>query len=469
MNSASIWQPFVLALPVLLIGAFSFFKLMKARQVNLLRVLVVAFALHFGLVPLYAFSMEWLAGSWLYTAEEVWAAYLNNYAFLGGLLLVLFLYDLSAKRFRRSWSIPALLEFQYQSISPLRAGAYFLVVMGFLLGYNIYFGYTHYASGSLERNLSVPYPMVVLKSFATIFVFGLMGYGALHLIRGKKWMLLGVLLLSSNILLDWYARRNYVYAIVVLVLFKLLLDHFRIRLSQVLVVGVGAFLLLQVFFPFLYVFRLLTAEAAHAKKDATDINRIYEQSQGARGYLIGKEEDANVAYRANSIARNIELMKLPGEEGRYMNGLLFASQVAMVVPRALNPAKIETSGKSLSPERMVLFFYGRKEFDLSDNLPIYGFLEFGYLGALLVGLLQGLLLVVFEWFAFRFQRIHPFLGLSVLMYALYSHLNLEYPYSQELSMLREMLLFFLIVWPFSLLRGVFSKKPARRRLSTALE
>jgi hypothetical protein len=100
-------------------------------------------------------------------------------------------------------------------------------------------------------------------------------------------------------------------------------------------------------------------------------------------------------------------------------------------------------------------------------LPLYGFLEFGYMGGFFVGVLQGLLLILFEWFAFRFQRFHPFLGLSVLMFALYSHLNLEYPYSQEFSLLREMLLLFILVWPLSLLRRIFSKNKNRRPVSNA--
>lgn len=457
MNPATLSEPFLFALPMLLIGGMSLSKLRSPKKVNLLRIFIVAFTLHFGAMPLYAFPIEWLAGSWPYTSEEIWSAYLNLYIFLAGVMLAMFLYDLSPKRFRRGWTIPQLLEQQYKSIPTTQAVLYFGVIMGFLVGYNIYFGFTYYASGTLERNLAVPYPVLVLKSFANIFVYGLIGYGALHLIRGKKLMLLGVLLLSSNIFLDVYARRNYIFAIVLLVVFKLLLDKFRIPLRQVVIVGAAGLALFQVFFPFLFVFRQLTTEAAHSNQGTTDLSRTYEISQGSRGQLLEKGVDANVAYRANQIARNIELMRFPGPEGKYMNGLLFASQAAIVIPRALNPAKIQ-GGIALAPEAVVLLYYGHSGFDMADNLPLYGYLEFGYFGAFAVGLLQALLLIIFERFAFRFQRIHPFLGLSVLMFALYNHLSLEYPYSQELSLLREMILLFFIVWPFLLLSRFVSRK-----------
>ncbi|MBK7937523.1 MAG: hypothetical protein IPJ82_10700 [Lewinellaceae bacterium] len=167
--------------------------------------------------------------------------------------------------------------------------------------------------------------------------------------------------------------------------------------------------------------------------------------------------EENEAYRSNQIARNIEFMRLPWKEDRYMNGLILAYQVSAVVPRALNPAKLETK-KALAPEAIILLFYGRKGFDLADNFPLYGYLEFGNAGAFFAGLLQGFILIAFEWFAFRFQRIHPFLGLSMLTFVLYNHLNMEYPYQQELSILRELIIFFLLAWPVA----AVSKLIARR-------
>ena len=457
MNIAGIWLPFALSLPIFIVGGVSFFRLLKPQKVNLLRIYLVAFMLHFAFLPLYGFTTEWLLGHWEYYEEELWPAYLSLYVFLGGVLIFLFLHDRSHKRFRRGWTIPQTLEKQYRDIPLRQAVTYFLLAIGFLLGFNIVFGFVAYASSTLERNLAVPYPLVIIKSLTGILVFGLIGYGALHLIRGKKYLYLGLLLLLSNNFLNIYSRRTYLLALLVLVLFKLLLDRSRIPLRQVLVVGGAGVFILQVFFPFLFVFRQLTIEDPTEKKGNTSITQTYELSQGARGRELSKGLESNEAYRANQIARNIEFMRFPLKDGRYMNGLILAYQLSAVIPRALNPAKLE-SGKALAPEAIILLFYGRKGFDLADNLPLYGFLEFGYTGVFLAGMLQALFLIVFEWFAFRFQRIHPFLGLSVFMYAVYNHLNLEYPYQQELSIVRDLIILFFIAYPVAVLRNLLSRR-----------
>jgi len=445
---------------MLCIGAAIFWSLRKPFKVNLLRIYVVAFVLHFGLMPIYGFVADWAADrQWGYTSEEIWSVYGSLYLFLATVLLMLFLYDRMPKRFRRGWSLPNMIEWQYNKIGLRQAIWIFVVVMGFMIGYNIFFGYTYYGSGSLERNLSVPYPLVVVKSLFTIFVYGLIGYGALHLLRGKKYLLFGLLLLCSNNLLDWYSRRNYMIVFIVLVLLKLILDRFRTSTRQVLVTGAALAFVWLVFFPFLFVFRSLTNEVAASNKGQTDFNEAFEATQGSRGHLLSKGLGQNTTYRSNQVARNIEFMRLPGSEGNYMNGLLLATQITSVVPRALNPSKLDTR-KLLAPEGIILFFYGKKDFDLSDNFPLYGYLEFGFVGVLFAGIGQALFLILFEWFAHRFQRIHPFLGLSVLMLALYNHLNLEYPFTQELGFVRDLLILFCISWPISMMLKIFGRHSA---------
>ncbi len=420
MNIAGIWLPFACFwVLIFIVGGVSFFRLLKPKKVNLLRIFLVAFMLHFALMPLYGFTAEWLLGHWQYFEEELWPAYLSLYVFLGGVLILLFLYDLFPKKIRRGWTIPQLLEKQYRDIPLGEAMVYFLLIIGFQFGFNIFFGFVSYASSTLERNLAVPYPLVIIKSLTGILVFGLIGYGALHLIRGKKYLYLGLLLLLSNNFLNIYSRRTYMLALIVLILFKLILDRFRIPLRQILIVGGAGIFIFQVFFPFLFVFRQLTIEDTNEKKGNSSFTQTYELSQGARGHELGKGLEANEAYRANQIARNIEFMRFPQSSGRYMSGLILAYQVSAVIPRALNPAKLET-GKALAPEAVILLFYGRKGFDLADNLPLYGFLESGYTGAFLAGILQALFLIVFEWFAFRFQR-PLFHGLSGAMPAICHH------------------------------------------------
>ncbi|MCB9307753.1 MAG: hypothetical protein H6565_14245 [Lewinellaceae bacterium] len=436
--------------------------MLRPAKVNLIRIYILAFVLQFALLPLYGLLIEWAGGHWDYLETEMLSAYGCFYAFLSGVLLVLFLYDLAPKHFRRGWSIPALLEKQYRDIPLKQAILYFAIVIGFLFGFNLYFGYTSYASGTLERNLSVPYPLFVLKSLSGIIVCGLIGYGALHLIRGRQYLLLGLLLLASNNFIDLYSRRKYLLALMILILLKFLLDRFKISVRQVLVAGVSGLLLVTVFFPFLFVFRQLTIVDPKNKKESSSFTELYQVSQGNKGQNLEKGLAENEAYRTNQIGRNIEYMKFPGTENRFMNGLLFAFQATQVIPRVFFPAKIQ-AGKSAFPEAIILFYYGKKAFDMTDNLPVYGYLEFGYWGAFIVGFMQALILILFEWFAYRFQRIHPFLGLSVLIYAIYRHLNLEYHYIAELSQIREIIILFLLIWPVALFHKSFIAVSARKK------
>lgn len=461
MYPAQIWHPFVLSIPILLVGSISLFRSFRSKRVNLLRIYILSFMLHFALMPLYGFWAEWMAGSWPYTVDELMSSYAVLYVFLGAILLVLFLYEASSQRFRRGWSLPQLLEKQYTDLPLSTVIRLFLLIEGFAIGYNVFFGFTNYASGTLERNLTVPYPLVVMKSLTAIFVFGLIGYGALHLIRGKRYLMAGVVLLCAHILEDWYSRRGYLLVIILLVLFKIILDHGRIPVRQVLVVGAIGFFVLKVFFPFLFVFRQLTMEDPAGAKKPGDLSQTLEISQGSKGEQLGKSREANEAYRANQIARNIEFIRLPLVEQRYMNGIIFGAQLAAVIPRAINPLKLE-GGKALAPETIILLFYGRKGFDLADNLPLYGFLEFGYWGVFIVGLFQAFMLLIFERLVYVFQKIHPFLGLSVFSCAVYTHLNLEYPYQQELALFRDLVILFCIAWPIATilrLMSGYSKKP----------
>lgn len=450
MNSADLWLPFVLSLPMILYGGTTLLNLFKSRKANLIRVYLLAFVLQFGIMPLYGFLIGWSRGSWPFQEDEMFRAYLNLYIFIGGVLCILLFYDLAPKKFRRGWTIPQLLKKQYADIPLRKTIVYFLIIIGFLIGFNIYFGYTSYASGTLERNLSVPYPLVIAKSFSTIFVCGLIGYGALHLILGKKYLLIGLLLILSNNFLDLYSRRKYILVILLLILIKIMIDRWKVTVREIVVVSAAVAFLLAVFFPFLFVFRQLTVNDPKNGTGNMDINETYEIAQSSKGEQLGKGLEENEAYRTNQIARNIEYMRYPDADQRYMNGLLFAFQASQAIPRALYPDKIQT-GKVNSPESIIFFFYGRKGFDMTDNLPVYGYLEFGYWGAFIIGVFQAVLLVIFEWFAFRFQRIHSFWGLSVLIYAIYNHLNIEYHYISEISSLRELILLYLLVWPISLL------------------
>lgn len=457
MDNSTLLEPLLLSLPILLIGGVSLLHFLKPQKVNFIRIYILAFALHFAILPLYSFFKEWFSDRWIYNQGELFSAYLNLYFFLGGVLLVLFLHNRFPKKYRKGVTIPKMLENQYSQIALRTAGIFFIIVIGFLVGYNFAFGFTYYASGTLERNLSVPYPLVVLKSLASIFVFGLVGYGALHLIRGRRYFLFGLLLISSNVFLDWYSRRNYILVFLTLVLFKIIIDRFKVSMKQTILVGLIGIIVVKIFFPFLFIFRQITTEVAYSGQDATNLSKTFEVTQSKKGSLLAKDENENVEYRSNQIARNIEFMRFPGPEEKYMNGLILGTQIAAVIPRALYPAKIKL-GKTLAPEGIILLFYGRNGFDLSDNLPLYGYLEFGYWGAFIAGIIQGIFLIIFEWFAYYFNRIHPFLGLSVFMFAIYNHLNLEYPYVQEFGLLRDIIILFLIFFTIRLFIIIFGFK-----------
>ena len=231
----------------------------------------------------------------------------------------------------------------------------------------------------------------------------------------------------------------------------------RIKIQQAVIVGTMMLLLLQVFFPFLFVFRALSSEvASESKAKETNLSEAYELSKGNRGRLIEKDESKNIAFRSNQIARDIYLMRFPGQEKNFMNGILFGTQVWSVIPRMFNPNKI-TQGK-LMQEGIIFFFYGKKKSDIADTFALYGYLDFGYWGSFFAGIMQGLLLIIFDFFVFRFARLHPLLGLSVLTWMIYYHLNLEYGYSQDFSFLRDMIMLFFIIIPTSMIYNFLKNK-----------
>lgn len=468
MQEADIFDPVVFSLPIILVSLLTLWNMRKPKLVNLTRIYLLAFSLQYAIMPLYGFTVEWFSGTWTYQQDELWMAYKNLYIMLGGVLVTLFLFDLSAKKYRRGYTVSALIDYCYHALKYHRMKVYFVLVLGFLIGFNVVFGFTFYGSASRERMLSVPYPMFVLKSLMNVLSFGMIGYGAAYLIRNKRLTFWVLLFLSSQILLDYFSRRTYLAAFLIVFIIKLIMDNLRIKLRQVVVVGTLVLLLLQVFFPFLFVFRAMTNEVAFGNKgNETNLTEAYELSQGNRGRLVGKGEEENIAYRTNQIARIIYLMKFPGNEGNFMNGILFGTQVWSVIPRVFNPNKI-SQGKLMN-EGVIFVYYGKRPFDISDDFSIYGYLDFGYWGTFMAGLMQGILLILYDFFSFRFARIHPLLGLSVLTWMIYYHLNLEYNYSTEFSFLREMIILFLMTWCGSKIYNVlFRRKKSRPNIASDL-
>lgn len=457
MKAAEFFEPFLLSLPIIWISVVALWRMRKAQDINLIRIYLLAFSLQYAIMPLYGFSLEWLSEIWPYQEDEIWGVYKNLYTFLMGVLITLFIFDLSAKKYRKGFTVSSLIDHCFRMLRYQRMKIYFIIVLGFLLGFNIYFGFTFYGSASRERVLSVPYPMFVLKSLVSILSFGMIGFGATYLIRNNRFTFWIILFLSSQILLDYFSRRTYVSAFLIILIFKLILDNMRIKIQQAVIVGTMMLLLLQVFFPFLFVFRALSSEvASESKAKETNLSEAYELSKGNRGRLIEKDESKNIAFRSNQIARDIYLMRFPGQEKNFMNGILFGTQVWSVIPRMFNPNKI-TQGK-LMQEGIIFFFYGKKKSDIADTFALYGYLDFGYWGSFFAGIMQGLLLIIFDFFVFRFARLHPLLGLSVLTWMIYYHLNLEYGYSQDFSFLRDMIMLFFIIIPTSMIYNFLKNK-----------
>jgi hypothetical protein len=98
-----------------------------------------------------------------------------------------------------------------------------------------------------------------------------------------------------------------------------------------------------------------------------------------------------------------------------------------------------------------------KGYDISDNVPLYGYLDFGFLGAFFSGIFQAIMLVIFQVMIFSFHKINPILGLSTLSTVIFNHASLEYPYGSELGILRDFIILYILTWSIAFGLKIFGK------------
>jgi len=452
---AAPYTPFLFSLPILIIGVISFFRMLKKENRNIIRVYILAFTLQYATIPLLGFFIDWSSDSWNYEYSDLETVYTSLYIYLSAILICLFLYDIFAKKFK-ILSITDLLIVPYQQIRTKKILLYFVFTTGFLLLFNIMFGFTYYGSGTREKILAVPYYFIVIKSLISILSFGSLGYGITYLIKRGQLNIFILLFIISQIVLEPFARRSYLITFLIIVLFKIIIDGTFFKAKQLFFTAAIGIFITQVFFPFLFVFRAFTNEVASENKNqGVNYSKAYELSNSNKARYLNKSQNENISYRSNQIARMSEIMKLPQREGSYMNGVLLGTQIWSVIPRVFNPNKINQP--KIMQEGIIFVFYGRSGYDIPDDFVTYGYLDLGYLGAFLSGLFQGLFLVLFMIFIYRFYKINKFIALAVFSCIVYHHTNLEYGYSQELSLTRELILMLLVSMILSFFRSFFPK------------
>lgn len=452
-----IWSFFIplgLSLPMFFLAAWVFLRMRNPQRVNLIRIAILTFVLHFGLMPLISFAIQSVTTGVRSSTPDLFKAYNILYFYLIGILLVLLPFSSLKKTYRKEREYTRLIFDCYNQLPKSRVFFAWLIVMGILNWIKFYYGFTYYGSSTLERFLSVPYPLVILRFILEILVFGFMAYGLISIIRFKNYDLISFLFISSQIILKFDSRTNFIALFLLFLLVILMFNKFRVPYRKLgFLSGIGLVMVLF-FFPLLQTFRHYTNQIAQENEGNTNYQAALEIALETSDDESQQEKNlTNIEYRTNFIDRNISLQNYPLEEG-YMNGLNITYQLLSVIPRALFPQKIQMT-KQLNSESAIFFYYQKPHFDFADNLPLYGYLDFGYPGSILSGMLLAFILIFFEWLAYFTFPISRLGSLSILIFVIYHHLDHEFSYTAEFANIRNAVILVILLLCVFIIKRAF--------------
>lgn len=438
----SLFEPVLLSMPLYLIGAWVYLRLLNPRRVNILRITMLTFVAQFGLIPLVSFFIQSTTTGIKSSFSELQQAYFILAIFLGGILVVqLFADSLNISSGRKPLA-ESLFAFGKNNLSKKLFWSW-IACMGILLYIKFAYGFTYYGSSTLERNLSLPYHLVILKSMMGILINGYIVYGLVRIIRFRDYNPILFAFVLSDIILKLDSRTNYVIVLFLWILILAVFCKFRPSLKRLLPIASITVILFVVFFPILQEFRAITHQQAEADLSEVDYTQALAEARSADPEKVNRSFIQNLEYRTNFIDRNVTLQNFAAEGG-FMNGLNFIRQAAYVIPRFLFPEKVNYVNQ-LSNESAVFFFYQKRKFDFADNIPIYGYLDFGYTGVFLSGILFAFLMLFMEGMALFMLKYAPLLSFAMQFFLISTFVTHEISYTGLLAVFRDITIFFIIM------------------------
>jgi hypothetical protein len=383
------------------------FRFRRVWSITMLDVAILMTSIFFGLGPLVAFV--YAHGHLIEVDQSVLVqGYAGVLLFMFGIWIV-----------RWVTARPAVADTEHgealvlgrasESILRLSDVNLILVIIAWLFVWGVRFliaskwGMLFSGTQTLERELALPYGIVVLRTMSGVLASGIIMWSGVTLFTSlTKRLPALIFVLSEGIYVFTQGRRE-----LLLLAMSLGVAFFavkgRLMARHVILWGLAVFFVWAIALPAFFAMRneLLNRQSGNPVVDVIDAFSNYLNSN-ARD-LEERQYDRNLAKRPLIINFNLRIAGDQEIQG-VMWGRAILASTAWSMPRFILPL----TEKGEMSEQTIQRFYGMKLEDTSMNWPAAGTADFGLFGTFAYGILFGVSITVIEALTPKIGRRYPF-------------------------------------------------------------
>ncbi|MFN3405706.1 MAG: hypothetical protein ACK40G_16535 [Cytophagaceae bacterium] len=438
-----------LALVLILLGVInSIISFKSPERVTLGDINFIVISFFFGLSPFITLAN----GGILYEArtEIFLLAYGSVFCYLFGVKLFQWLFYKEGDNRELSYVLKRIA--QPDKLNTKSLFIFFLILFSIKVTIKAAYGFSSYGGAGKEAFLSIPYYWIVFLFFVDLFLFAfylisisvLFSNGSSH---NKIYLyLIIIVLFITN-----YTSRSLFIIYGQVAFIALILIKSNIKVKYLVLFSIVGIVFYSFVFPFLFGLRYSHKELSTEEKRnyISAYQKAIERGSEKDMELIQRKSTQNLGRRAYFMYQFLKVVE--HSEGNFMNGDLLINNFIQVIPRFLYPDKVNIISGA---ESYIIEKYQMNERDFNDNLPLYGYVEFGLIGAFLVGFCFAGILTLFLKIAVKFKLNYLFTSIIIFV-PIKLALSAENHFINVFATLRECLILLII---YFLLIKLFPKK-----------
>jgi hypothetical protein len=442
---------FALAIILITITFYHFYKRYKKPKTIILNdvaIWLTGFA--FGFAP---FVFVYSGGSFQENKIiDVIMSYLGIFLFLFGLYIVGKL-NLSSNRSNKNK------ENYFSSFKEIvtkisTKEVFFFYSLFFIIRLYIGIEYNLFVSGSgTEANILIlPYMIVLLRSFIDLFLYTSIVWSISILLVKKKFLILPFLIILSEFLISFFQGRRPILFLIFSAFFVFIVLGYRINKQWFAFVVILLFLANTLIFPDFLMFR------NYYSSDPNKTNLIDDIAYNLKLTFMTKQNTydylENIKVRSYINDWNIPII---AKSGIYngLHGNIILLSASWIIPKFLFPNKYSI----ISPEYLINVYAGNYNTDSPENLIGYGFADFGLLGALIYGVMFGIILFLVEKLAIKIKDKQKYASLLLISSFIFVAFSVEQGLISVFSMLRSALIVFVILALLKFFKDIIKSHP----------
>ncbi|NSW46003.1 MAG: oligosaccharide repeat unit polymerase [Bacteroidales bacterium] len=431
----------------LIIGMFMLNIYIKNNKLNIINILGLSHLTIFALLSLISIINGRIVNP--FTFWEITRYYLSI------LLTTIGIFSFNIflpKKLRYSTEINKLLK-KYLSIPVKKKFIFFTITYIISWNIKITFNLSAYGSGNIDRVLALPYYIVVSKQLIEIILNGIAYIEIALIVINKsyiKWIY-HLPIIISMIILVATSRSWFLWLFVLSILIYFWLNQ-KVNIKMFLKYLPIIFFIYLFLFPLIIGYRNTQVELNNENENLAGIE-LYRETLirlWKKDYSEFKMKNKeNLESRANFMEKNNLIMDEASIDP--MMGELFFSSILYLIPRFFLPDKFVYFGAH-SNEVIIGNYYGIPLTDISDNIPLYGYVDFLLPGCLLAGLIVSLIIYICFKIIMLLSDKFTILATSIFAIILVTSFRVEANYILFFSLLRNILVIYILIMLYDILR-----------------